>query len=96
MDMERLQALINDKEALQALVGRPVRYAEQACHICDIIFEDNLLIISTQCCEDMQDDSYGRPRRKAPGYHSLHFRGEDGNPSHIWEELIFLDGNGLF
>jgi len=94
MDKEHLKQLVSDHEAMHGLIGRPVRYGEQQCEICDVLFEEKLLVLASDCCEEMQDDSYGRPHRKVPAYHSLPFKDEAGNPSYIWGELAFLDGQG--
>ncbi|OIO71756.1 MAG: hypothetical protein CO186_11205 [Zetaproteobacteria bacterium CG_4_9_14_3_um_filter_49_83] len=94
MDKEYLYQLISDHNAMRSLIGRPVRYADEACEICDVLFEESLLVLASLSCDEMQDDSYGRPHRKVPAYHSLPFKDDAGNPSYMWGELIFLDGEG--
>lgn len=92
MDLSRLQQLVDDDEKMRSLIGRSVRYAEQECEVCDVLIEEKQLILASAEAETMQDDSYGRPHRKVPAYHSLLFKDESGQPSHIWHELVFLDG----
>jgi len=94
MEQMVLNQLVNSHDYMRKLIGRPVRYADKAYEICDVIFDENLLILSTSTSDTMQDDSYGRPHRKVPGYQSLPFRDADGKPAMIWDKLAFLDGKG--
>ena len=87
-----LQGLVEDACALRQLIGRRVHYMGKTYKITDLLFEDNLLILSAEEGMDVQDDSYGRATRLVPHQHNLCFRNTDGSASHVWEEIAFLDG----
>jgi len=92
MDESILQALVKDESALRGLIGRRVHYLGKAYEIIDLLLEDDLMILSAEDGVDVQDDSYGRATRLVPQQQNIHFRNSDGSPSHIWEEMVFLDG----
>ncbi|MDQ6991193.1 MAG: hypothetical protein Q9M11_05625 [Mariprofundaceae bacterium] len=81
-----------DDESLRKLIGRRVRYMNKAYEIIDLLLDDNLLILSADEGVDVQEDSYGRAHRMVPHQQNLRFRDADKKPSHIWDDLIFLDG----
>lgn len=92
MDHRRLQKLVSDPAALRGLVGRRVRYMQREYEIADMLPEEGLMILSSEETSDLQEDSYGRPHRLVPGRQSVHFRDAEGQPTHVWEDLSFLDG----
>ena len=87
-----LQALVEDATALRKLIGRRVSYMGKSYEIIDLLIEDDLLILSGDEGEDVQEDSYGRAYCLVPHRHHLRFRDADGHATHVWEELAFLDG----
>ena len=86
--------MLDDAESLRALIGRRVQYLGEEYEISDVLVEDGLLILSSSSRSEMQDDVYGRAHRLVPGHQLLRFRDPDGQPSHVWADLVFLDGNG--
>jgi len=80
------------EQSLQQLIGRRVRYMGKAYEVTDLLLEDGLLILSSNEGEDVQEDSYGRPHRMVPQQKNLRFRDADKQATHIWDDLIFLDG----
>ncbi len=92
MSQPQLKALFSSPEALHALVGRKVRYLNEDYFICDILIAEDMLILSSHCDKEVQDDSFGRATRMVPKQHNLKFRDLDGNPTALWDDLIFLDG----
>ena len=92
MSQPQLQALFSTPEALNALVGRKVRYLGDDFFICDLLPEEDMIVLASHCDKAVQDDSYGRAHRMVPKQHRLRFRDTDGNPTAIWDEIIFLDG----
>lgn len=87
-----LQVLIEDREALLGLIGRRVRYLDCAYEITDLLDDEDLLVLSADEAADVQEDCYGRAHRMVPRQQNLRFRDAEGRPTHIWEELAFLDG----
>jgi len=83
---------LNNEQKLRDLIGRRVRYMGKSYEITDLLLEDDLLILSSDEGMDVQDDSYGRPHRMVPHQKNLRFRGTDNQATHIWDDLIFLDG----
>lgn len=92
MSNSALQGLIEDEGAMRGLIGRHVSYLEQPYQITDFISDEDLLILSADDEAGLQEDSYGRTHRMVPKQQSLRFRDAEGRPTHVWEELIFLDG----
>jgi len=92
MSESGLQALVGDMQALRKLIGLKVRYMGQAYEITDLLIEDDLLILSADNDVDLQEDSYGRAHRLVPRQHNLRFRDVDGQATHVWEDITFLDG----
>jgi hypothetical protein len=92
MSDSALQVLIEDECAMRRLIGRRVNYLEQPYEITDFVPDEDLLILSADNEEGMQEDSYGRAHRMVPKQQSLRFRDAEGNPTHVWEDLTFLDG----
>jgi len=92
MSDSALQGLIEDERAMRGLIGRRVSYLDQAYEITDFVADEDLLILSSDDQDGMQEDSYGRAHRMVPKQQSLRFRDAEGRPTHIWEELAFLDG----
>jgi len=82
----------NDEQKLRNLIGRRVRYMGKAYEVTDLLLEDDLLILSADEGMDVQEDSYGRPHRMVPHQQNLRFRDADQQATHIWDDLIFLDG----
>ncbi len=83
---------LKDEQSLRQMIGRRVRYMGKSYEITDLLFEDDLLILSSNDGMDVQEDSYGRPSRMVPQQQSLRFRDADKQATHIWDDLIFLDG----
>jgi len=83
---------LNNEEKLRALIGRRVRYMGKAYEVTDLLLEDDLLILSSDEGMDVQEDSYGRPHRMVPQQYNLRFRDADKQATHIWDDIIFLDG----
>ncbi len=83
---------VNDEGLLRSLVGRHVRYIGRNHQVTDVLWDDGLLILSADDDMEVQDDSYGRPHRMVPQQQSLQIRDAEGNPSQIWQDLVFLDG----
>lgn len=92
MSDSALQGLIEDACAMRKLIGRRVRYLDLAYEITDLVPDEDLLILSADEEEELQEDSYGRASRTVPKQQSLRFRDAEGHPTHIWQELSFLDG----
>jgi len=92
MSESGLQALVEDAAALRKLIGRRVSYMGKSYEIIDLLIEEDLLILSGDDGEDVQEDSYGRASRLVPHQHNLRFRDADGHATHVWKELAFLDG----
>ncbi len=92
MSHQQLQALFSRPDDLLALVGRKVRYLDEVYYICDILPDENMLVLSSRCEEAVQEDSYGRATRMVPKQQKLRFRDEQGKPTAIWDEIVFLDG----
>jgi len=83
---------LKDEQSLRKMIGRRVRYMGKSYEITDLLFEDDLLILSSNDGMDVQEDSYGRPSRMVPQQQNLRFRDADKQATHIWDDLIFLDG----
>ncbi len=92
MNQAMLTELMHNAEALRALIGRRVRYLGHEYEISDLLVDEGLMILASHDRSDMQDDVYGRAHRLVPKQHNLKFRDAEGQPSHLWEDLIFLDG----
>jgi len=87
-----LQGLVQDGEAMAALVGRQVRYLGETYEITDIVFGEDMMILSSDSGTEMQEDSYGRAHRRVPKVQNLRFRDAIGLPTQAWEDVSFLDG----
>ena len=87
-----MQVQMDDEKALRRLIGQRIRYLAKNYVVTDILFEEDLLILSADNDMDVQEDSYGRPNRMVPHQENLCFRDTDKQPTHIWDHLIFLDG----
>ena len=87
-----LQGLIEDERAMRLLIGRRVNYLEHAYEITDYVPDEDLIVLSADGEEDLQEDSYGRAHRMVPKQQALRFRDAEGHPTNVWEELSFLDG----
>jgi len=87
-----LQGLVGDREAMGALVGRRVRYLGEQYEITDIVFDEDMMILSADSGSEMQEDSYGRAHRRVPRMQNLRFRDTHGQPTQAWEDVSFLDG----
>lgn len=92
MSDSALQGLIENESAMRGLIGRRVNYLSQIYEITDYVPEEDLLILSSDEEDGMQEDSYGRAHRMVPKQQSLRFRDAEGRPTYIWQELAFLDG----
>jgi len=92
MSEVRLQALVEDAQALRGLIGRRVNYLGKGYEVIDLLDEDDLLILSADDGADVQEDSYGRAHRLVPKQQNLRFRDADGQATHVWQDLAFLDG----
>jgi len=92
MSDSALQGLIEDEGAMRSLIGRRVNYLNGIYEITDYVPDEDLLILSSDEEDGMQEDSYGRAHRLVPKQHGLRFRDAEGHPTHIWQELAFLDG----
>jgi len=90
-----LQALIDDEQAMRKLIGRRVRYMDEDYEVTDLVLDEDLIILSADEGTDVQEDSYGRAHRLVPRQQSLRFRDAEGKPTHIWEDVSFLDGQGI-
>ncbi|MDX8392823.1 MAG: hypothetical protein R8K53_09730 [Mariprofundaceae bacterium] len=87
-----LQGLVQNREGMNALVGRRVRYLGQAYEITDVVFSEDMMILSADSGTEMQEDSYGRAHRRVPKVQNLRFRDTSGLPTQAWEDVSFLDG----
>ena len=92
MSQAQLQTLFSNPDALHALVGRHVRYLGEEYVICDLLLDQDMLVLASDCDKAVQDDSFGRATRMVPKQHRLKFRDADGNPTAIWDEFASLDG----
>ncbi|MDQ6976996.1 MAG: hypothetical protein Q9M75_02670 [Ghiorsea sp.] len=92
MSHQQLQELFSNLDDLRALVGRKVRYLGKEYRICDLLVEEDMLVLSSRSDDAVQDDCYGRAHRMVPKQQRLRFRDPDGNPTAIWDEIVFLDG----
>jgi len=92
MSDSALQGLIEDECAMRKLIGRRVTYLNQPYEIIDFVSDEDLIILSADKENGLQEDSYGRAHRLVPKQQSLRFRDAEGHPTHVWEELAFLDG----
>jgi len=93
MSQAALQKLIQDVQALRGLIGRQVRYLGQLYEITDIVLDEDLMILSALDGSEVQEDSYGRAHRMVPRQQNLRFRDAEGHPTHLWQDLEFLDGS---
>ncbi|MBF0282491.1 MAG: hypothetical protein HQM07_08015 [Zetaproteobacteria bacterium] len=91
MDSSQLTQTINSDTALHQLIGQHVEYLHKHYEIVDLLLEENQIILSAESEEDLQEDCYGRAHRMVPCRLSLRFRDEHGQPTHIWDELLFID-----
>ncbi len=87
-----LQALVGDMDAMRSLVGRRVRYLGEVYEITDVLFDEDMVILSADTGTEMQEDSYGRAHRRVPKIQNLRFRDAHRQPTNIWEDVTFLDG----
>jgi len=87
-----LQGLVGNSEDMSALVGRRVRYLGEIYEITDIVFDEDMMILSADTDTEMQEDSYGRAHRRVPKVRNLRFRDAHGQPTQAWEDVSFLDG----
>jgi len=87
-----LQGLVQDREAMCALVGRQVRYLGEIYEITDVVFDEDMMILSSDSGTEMQEDSYGRAHRRVPKVQNLRFRDASDHPTQAWEDVSFLDG----
>ena len=92
MGVHLLQTMIDDHAEMFGLIGRPVRYLDESYEVTDLLHDEGLLILSADVACDVQDDSFGRPRRLVPRRQNLKFRDAEGRPTSIWDDLSFLDG----
>lgn len=92
MSNPALQGLVGDEEAMTALVGRRVRYLGEEYEITDVVFAEDMMILSADSDTEMQEDSYGRAHRRVPRVQNLRFRDAHGQPTQAWEDVAFLDG----
>jgi len=92
MGHQQLQALFSNLDDLRALVGRKVRYLNDDYEITDLLADEDMLVLSSRSDDVVQDDCYGRATRMVPKQQRLRFRDSEGNPTAIWDEIIFLDG----
>lgn len=92
MSDSALQGLIEDECAMRKLIGRRVHYLDQPYEITDFVPDEDLIILSADEEAALQEDSYGRASRMVPKQQPLRFRDAEGHPTHIWQELAFLDG----
>lgn len=92
MSETALQGLVGDREAMSALVGRRVRYLGEEYEITDIIFVEDMMILSADSDTAMQEDSYGRAHRRVPKIQNLRFRDAHGQPTQAWQDVSFIDG----
>jgi len=92
MSNPALQALIDDTNAMRALIGRKVRYLGETYEITDVLSDEDMIILSADTGMEMQEDSYGRAHRHVPKIQNLRFRDAGGQPTNIWEDVSFLDG----
>ena len=86
------EQLIGDAKALRALIGRRVRYLDQAYEITDVVLDEDLIILSADEGSEVQEDSYGRAHRLVPKQQGLRFRDAEGHATHLWQDMEFLDG----
>lgn len=93
MAQAALQRLIGDAQALRALIGRRVRYLDQDYEITDVLLDQDLIILSADEGSEVQEDSYGRAHRLVPRQQGLRFRDAEGHPTHLWQDMEFLDGS---
>jgi len=87
-----LQMMIGEPESLIRLIGQRVRYLDEEYEVTDLLIDEGLMILSSADCDQVQEDSYGRPSRLVPRSQQLRFRDAHGQPTSIWLELAFLDG----
>ncbi len=87
-----LQGLVQDRDAMCALVGRQVRYLGEIYEITDVVFDEDMMILSSDSGTEMQEDSYGRAHRRVPKVQNLRFRDASDQPTQAWEDVSFLDG----
>ncbi len=87
-----LQGMVQSRGRMNALVGRRVRYLGDVYEITDIVFDEDMMILSADVGTEMQEDSYGRAHRRVPKVQNLRFRDASGHPTQVWEDISFLDG----
>ncbi len=87
-----LQGMVQGRDRMNALVGRRVRYLGEIYEITDIVFDEDMMILSADSGTEMQEDSYGRAHRRVPKVQNLRFRDASGHPTQAWEDISFLDG----
>lgn len=87
-----LKKLIDEPAMLMQLIGLRVRYLGEEFEVVDLLVEEGLVILSSSDDDEVQEDCYGRPSRLVPRCEQLHFRDPHGQPTSIWQEMVFLDG----
>lgn len=91
MGQVALQKLMADAQALRGLIGSRVRYLDQLYIITDVMLDEDLMILSADEISEVQEDSYGRAHRLVPKQQSIRFRDAEGHPTHLWQDMEFLD-----
>ncbi len=89
---QALHGMVNDADAMCALIGRQVRYLDVGYEVADVLPDEGLMILAACDGDDVQEDIYGRPHRLVPKCRTLRFRDADGQPTGIWQDMAFLDG----
>jgi len=92
MSNPALQALIDNKDAMRKLIGREVQYLGETYEITDVLFDEDMMILSADTGTEMQEDSYGRAHRRVPKIQNLRFRDSNYQATNVWEDVSFLDG----
>jgi len=74
-------------DAARRLCGQHVHYQHQRYLIADILWEEGLMILHATDCNEVQNDSFGRPHRVVPSEVRIHLRNSDGTPAATWQEM---------
>ena len=92
---KQIRNVISDETRMVGMVGRHVRYMDEIFQIADVVFGEDLIVLQAIEDEDVQSDNFGRPHRLVPRTTKLRFRDTEGEPSHIWDEIVFSGRSGL-
>lgn len=90
MEIQTLDVLLQDKVAMQTIIGQHVVYLGKPYEIIDFLQDEDTLVLNSEHDSEVQEDGYGRPHRLVPQAIMLKLTDEEGNLSHICKEIRLL------